>query len=143
MTPSPFTRLHLVRFSDCNPSGIIFYPQYFAIFNGLVEDWFNEGLGIGYEKTISQRRIGLPTVQLDVDFEALCRVGEEVELSLGVERLGTRSLTLQLRCTGRHDGIVRMRGRQVLVTMSLDTYASLEIPPDIREAVARCAGIVE
>jgi hypothetical protein len=26
----------LVRFSHCDPAGIIFYPHYFVMFNGLV-----------------------------------------------------------------------------------------------------------
>jgi 4-hydroxybenzoyl-CoA thioesterase len=143
MKPLTFMRQRLVRFSDCDPAGIIFYPQYFVIFNGLVEDWFNEGLGVGYEQTIIRRRIGLPTVRLEVDFKAVSRMGDEVVRSLEVEKLGVRSLTLQLRCTGRHDGIVRMAARQVLVTISLDSYAAVEIPPDIREAIARTTGIVQ
>ena len=38
----------LVRFSHCDPAGIIFYPHYFVMFNGLVEDWFNHALEINY-----------------------------------------------------------------------------------------------
>ena len=135
MKPAPFVRTRLVRFSDCDPAGIIFYPQYFVIFNGLVEDWFNEGLGIGYARAITERRLGWPTIHLGVEFNAVSRMGEEVDLSLEVEHLGTRSLILRLRCTG-HDGVVRMTARQVLVAMSVDTYASVDIPPDIRAAIA-------
>ena len=40
----------LVRFSHCDPAGIVFYPQYFIMFNGLVEDWFNQGLGLNYAR---------------------------------------------------------------------------------------------
>lgn len=141
MKPPPFVRHRRVRFSDCDPAGIVFYPQYFVLLNGLVEDWFDEGLGVGYERTIIQRRIGLPAVRLEVDFKAPSRMGEEIELALEVERLGTRSLTLQSRCMGCNDGVVRMAARQVLVTMSLDSYAAIEIPPDIREAIARSAGM--
>jgi 4-hydroxybenzoyl-CoA thioesterase len=53
----------VIRFSDCDPAGIVFYPQYFVMFNGLVEDWFDDGLQIGYERLVAQRRIGLPTVR--------------------------------------------------------------------------------
>ena len=34
----------LVRFADCDPAGIVFYPRYMEMFNALVEDWFREGL---------------------------------------------------------------------------------------------------
>ncbi|MEO7008669.1 MAG: hypothetical protein ABI156_05925, partial [Caldimonas sp.] len=31
---APFTRSRLIRFSDCDPAGIVFYPQYFVMLNG-------------------------------------------------------------------------------------------------------------
>src|SRR3990167_10967946 len=48
----------LVRFSPCDPAGIIFYPHYFVMFNGLVEDWFNHALNIDYAGFITNRRLG-------------------------------------------------------------------------------------
>ena len=130
-----FSRDRLIRFSDCDPAGIVFYPQYFVMFNGLVEDWFNEGLGVGYQRTVIERRIGLPTVRLEADFTAVSKMGDWVTLALSVERLGGRSLTLKLQCTGRDNGVLRMSMRQVLVTTSLDTHQSIEIPADLREAI--------
>jgi 4-hydroxybenzoyl-CoA thioesterase len=58
-----FRRPRLIRFSDCDPAGIVFYPQYFVMLNGLVEDWVNEGLGLSYHGLVAQRRIGLPIPQ--------------------------------------------------------------------------------
>jgi acyl-CoA thioesterase FadM len=94
-----FQRERLIRFSDCDPAGIVFYPQYFVMFNGLVEDWFGEALGLPYADVLMRRRLGLPTVRVEADFRAVSRLGDRVALSLGVERLGGRSLTLELRCT--------------------------------------------
>jgi 4-hydroxybenzoyl-CoA thioesterase len=135
--PAVFSRERLIRFSDCDPAGIVFYPQYFVMFNGLVEDWFNEGLGLGYQRTVIARRIGLPTVRLEADFKAVSAMGDWVELSLAVERLGASSLTLQLRCVGRDDASLRMAMRQVIVTTSLDTHRAIEIPADMRAAISR------
>lgn len=135
-TPPVFSRDRLIRFSDCDPAGIVFYPQYFVMFNGLVEDWFNEGLAIGYQRMVIERRIGLPTVRLEADFRAVSAMGDQVVLALEVERLGQRSLTLQLRCVGRDDDGVRMTMRQVIVTTSLDTHRAIEIPADMRAAIS-------
>lgn len=137
-----FTRERLIRFSDCDPAGIVFYPQYFVMLNGLVEDWFNDELGIAYAALVLDRRIGLPTVRLEVDFRAVSRLGDHVDLSLQVDRLGGRSLGLELSCTGP-DGDTRMRMRQVLVTTSLVTHQAVEIPSDIRAAIAHSAHIVQ
>ena len=131
-----FRRERVIRFSDCDPAGIVFYPQYFVMFNGLVEDWFGLGLAVGWGPLILEGRIGLPTVRLEVDFSAISRMGEQVVLSLTVERLGRRSLTLALRCESR-EGQLRMAARQGLVTTSLDTHRAVDIPADMRTAIAR------
>jgi 4-hydroxybenzoyl-CoA thioesterase len=136
-----FRRERLIRFSDCDPAGIVFYPQYFVMFNGLVEDWVNEDLGVGYHRLIAEQRVGLPTVRLEADFRAVSRLGDRVILGLSVERLGTRSLTLDLHCFDHQDE-TRMRMRQVIVTTSLDTHRAIEIPAALREAIrARSPGL--
>lgn len=132
-----FRRERLIRFSDCDPAGIVFYPQYFVMFNGLVEDWVN-AMGIGYQRLITEQRIGLPTVRIEADFRAVSRFGDIVTLALVVERLGTRSLTLALQCVGA-DGELRMQMRQVLVTTSLETHRALDIPAALRDAILRGA----
>jgi 4-hydroxybenzoyl-CoA thioesterase len=133
-----FARERLIRFSDCDPAGIVFYPQYFVMLNGLIEDWFNEGLGVAYHAIVMERRVGLPTVRLEVDFRAVSRLGDRVLLSLQVERLGQKSLTLALQCRSL-DGELRLSARQVIVTTSLDTHQSITIPPDVRSAIERSA----
>jgi 4-hydroxybenzoyl-CoA thioesterase len=134
-----FSRTRQIRFSDCDPAGIVFYPQYFVMFNGLVEDWVSEGLGISYRELVIERRVGLPTVHVDADFRAVSQMGDTVTLSLGVARIGARSLTLDLHCVGA-DGEVRMNMRQVLVTTSLASHAAIDIPPDLRAAIVHaCA----
>jgi len=134
-----FSRPRLIRFSDCDPAGIVFYPQYFVMLNGLVEDWVNEELGIGYDSLVTGRRVGLPTVKLEADFRAVSRMGDRVALGLSVERLGSRSLTLRLRCFEPVSGEVRMQVSQVLVTTSLETHRAIEIPPDLRAAILKGA----
>jgi 4-hydroxybenzoyl-CoA thioesterase len=128
-----------IRFSDCDPAGIVFYPQYFVMFNGLLEDWVDGPLGIGFADLVSRRRIGLPTVRLEADFRAVSRFGDDVLLSLGVERLGGRSLTLELRCTAAAGGELRMSVRQVIVTTSLETHQAIDVPEDLRAAIQRQA----
>jgi len=136
--PGEFRRPRLIRFSDCDPAGIVFYPQYFVMLNGLVEDWVSEGLGISYHALVGDRRIGLPTVRLEADFRAVSRMGDLVTLSLAVERLGTSSLTLLLRCFDAA-GQTRMEVRQVLVTTSLESHRAVDVPADLRAAILRSA----
>ena len=120
-----FRRQRLIRFSDCDPAGIVFYPQYFVMFNGLVEDWV-DALGVGYRHLIVEQRIGLPTVRLEADFRAVSRMGDRVTLGLAVERLGTRSLTLapELGGGGRVQGASSAGGSlRITCTRSWPSWA--------------------
>jgi 4-hydroxybenzoyl-CoA thioesterase len=128
-----FERTLRIRFAHCDPAGIVFYPQYLVLFNGLVEDWVSEGLGIPYAALIAERRIGLPTVRLECDFRAVSRMGEDLVFGLAVERLGTRSLTLAIDV--RHADELRVSARQVLVSTDLASHRAIALPPDLRAAV--------
>jgi 4-hydroxybenzoyl-CoA thioesterase len=130
-----FERERTIRFSQCDPAGIVFFPQYLVMVNDLNEDWVSTLLGLPYADLIGRRRTGLPTVSLQCDFTAVSRMGEVVTLGLSVERLGTRSVTLRHGC--RLGDESRMSIRQVLVTTDLDTHRAIDIPPDLRSVIER------
>nr|CUV20466.1 putative thioesterase protein [Ralstonia solanacearum] len=136
MHPNPcqFSRPHRIRFAECDPAGIVFYPQYFVMFNNLLEAWIDSLLPEGFAGYIGKQGYGLPTVRLEADFRAISRMGDDVTLSLEVVRLGGKSLTLALACTGS-DGEVRMSVNQVVVSTSLTTHRAIDIPQALRQAL--------
>lgn len=134
MTPQGrFERVQRIRFAHCDPAGIVFFPQYLVMLNDHVEDWVSDGLRIPYATLIGERRIGLPTVRLECDFRAISRMGDEVVFALQLERLGTRSLTLQTEVVGP-GGERRAALRQVLVSTNLDSHTAIPLPADLRRA---------
>jgi len=126
-----------IRFSHCDPAGIVFFPQYLVLTNALVEDWFNDGLHIDYAHMIERRRVGLPIVKLECEFSRPSRMGETVTLTLAVASVGRRSIRLDI--VGHCSGEVRFRAHQVLVTTSLETGNSIDIPDDIASALTMFA----
>jgi 4-hydroxybenzoyl-CoA thioesterase len=133
-----FERPVRIRFAHCDPAGIVFFPQYLTLTNGLVEDWFTEELGIDYAQMIGERRVGLPIVKLDCEFSRPSRMGETITLALAVKTIGRRSIGIEI--AGRLGEEIRFRATQVLVTTSLESGVSIDIPGDIRAALARFAG---
>lgn len=134
-----FERTWRLRFGHCDPAGIAYYPQLLAMLNHLVEDWVDAGLGIPYAALVAERRVGLPTVRLEVDFRGVCRMGEDLVFGLAVERLGTRSITLALDVQGPAAGGggtgLRLSARKVLVTTDLDSHRAITLPQDLRRAI--------
>jgi len=135
MSAAIFEREALIRFSHCDPAGIVFFPQYLVLFNGLVEDWFDQGLRLGYAHVVRDLGIGLPTVALQCEFSAPSHMGERVALDLSVQRLGGKSITLGLSC--RYGDELRVKATQVLVTTDLATHQSITVPALLRSAVER------
>lgn len=120
----------LIRFADCDPAGIVYYPRYFDMFVTLLEDWLAQALDINYAECIRDRQLGLPTVKLECEFSNICRMGEILSLFLQVEQLGTSSLTFAIRgAVGDRD---ILNARAVLVATSLRDYRSVPIPEDLR-----------
>jgi 4-hydroxybenzoyl-CoA thioesterase len=113
-----FERNKLIRFHHCDPAGIVFYPQYLVLCNELVEDWFDEGLGINFFRLHSELKRGVPMRHLEAEFLAPSVHGDELEFSLAVEKLGGSSMVLMIRAA--KDGRLRFSSRQTVVWAALD-----------------------
>ena len=138
-----FVAQRAVRFSDCDPAGIVFFPQYLVMLNGVVEQWFDDALHIPYAHLIGARRLGLPTVRLEVDFTAVSRHGDTLAWRVQVEKLGRSSLTLRHECLGGEgsDPALRLRALQVIVCTSLLTHKPQTLPEDVRAAIESQAAV--
>lgn len=119
----------MIRFFHCDPAGIVYYPEYFNMFQSLVEDWFNQALEINYADFISNRRLGLPTVRIECEFLLPSRIGETISLILRVKRIGRSSIALAI--TGMLGEEIRLQAHVTLVTTSLETHRAIPIPQDL------------
>jgi 4-hydroxybenzoyl-CoA thioesterase len=126
-----FTRTVPIRFSHCDPAGIVYFPHYFDMFNGLIEDWYTEQLGVEYAKLILDDRHGFPFVHIETDFKIPSRMGEHLDLTLLLERIGRSSLSVII--IGHLAGIERLRARLTTAMTSLETQRSIELPRDLRD----------
>ena len=129
----PFERDKLIRFHHCDPAGIVFYPQYFVLFNELVEDWFNHGLQQNYADMVYQQRLGTPMVRLETDFLSPSQIGETLRLSLAVKRIGRSSLHLEV--DGTAGGTMRVRAFLTLVLANVDGRRSVPFPTALRARI--------
>ncbi|MCC6473319.1 MAG: acyl-CoA thioesterase [Burkholderiales bacterium] len=133
----PFRSRFLLRFSHCDPAGILYFTHTFDMINATVEDWFSQGLGRPFDELHMRERLGFPIVDTRCEFLKPSRIGETLTLELSVARLGRASLALSI--AGIVAGEVRMRARHVTALVSLQTLRSCPIPPDLRTRMAEYA----
>ena len=132
---SHFSCDKLIRFHHCDPAGIVFYPQYFVLFNELVEDWFNQGLGVDFARYHTETGLGVPMGSVECRFIAPSKVGDTLRLFLTVKRLGGASLTLHVR--GESLGQTRVEATLTLVQASLSSRRAVPFSADMRKRLER------
>ena len=125
-----FTRERLIRFSHCDPAGIVYFVNFFDMVGGVVEDWFREALGLAFQEMHLQRRIGFPIVNTGCEFFRPARLGDTLRLELAIGKLGRSSIEFVVR--GSADGEEKFRARHKVALVSLDTFRAQPIPADMR-----------
>jgi acyl-CoA thioesterase FadM len=122
-----------IRFSHCDPAGIVYTPRFVDLMNGVIEDFFPQALGLDYYRFIRDERIGLGYVKLDCDFFLPGLMGDQLVFSVVVGRIGGASATLVVHGHRGEDELVR--GRLVMVTTSLAAHRPIPLPADLRTAL--------
>ena len=87
-----FTRERLIRFSHCDPAGIVYFVNFFDMVGGVVEDWFREAVGLPFQEMHLARRVGFPIVSTGCEFARPCHLGDTLTLELAIARLGRSSI---------------------------------------------------
>lgn len=129
-----FTHDQQVRFSHCDPAGIVYFPEFFDMSHAALEDWFTHGLGHPHAEMITERRVGTPTVSIHCDFHKPLRIGEVLHFEIRVLRMGHSSLTLHY--SGMKGGVEHLAITQTVCFLDLDTGHAIPIPADFRPRIA-------
>ena len=134
----------LVRFGACDPAGIVYTPEYLNLFNGVVEDWYGEALGISYHELVGKRRTGLGYAHVSADFAKPSSMGDVLDVAVIVRRVGRASLTFTVHAF--KEGIECVRSTFVTATTSLVDHKAIALPNDVRDALnayqSRCENAV-
>lgn len=131
------TDLH-IRFSHCDPAGIVYFACYFDLINGVIEDWFAGALGLSYAEFIGPRRIGLGYVSCKADFSKPGFMGDVLTFAVMVDRIGRSSL--QLRVSAHRGDEPILSADMTIVTTSLIEHKAIPLPDDLRTAVEHYKG---
>lgn len=125
-----------IRFAHCDPAGIVFYPRYFELINGVVEDWCAQGLGMSFHEMHMVQGIGLPTVHIETDFVKTSVMGDELVAELRVTKLGRASATVEILMLGQEQDL-RLKANLVLVMAQVQERKAIALPPQLREQMQK------
>jgi len=97
-----------IEWGQCDPAGIVFYPQYLIIFDSST-GWLFERTGL---TPLAMRRkygiVGMPIVEVSARFVKPCRFDDEVVVESEIGEWGRSSFTVRHRLL--RDGELALEG---------------------------------
>jgi 4-hydroxybenzoyl-CoA thioesterase len=135
-----FTSRRTVRieWGDCDPAGIVFYPNYFAMFDHSTVLLIEEALGMRKLKLYEHYGfVGYPSVAARARFHLPTRYGDDVVIETAISNVGRSSFSLEHRLT--LDGALAVEGfgTRVWVVGDESLPAGFRAQPLPEDVVAR------
>lgn len=129
-----FTLSKPLRFGDCDLTGIAYHPAYLSMLVDVNEAVF-ASFGITWKDLMYERKIGLPTVAMNLEFKRPSTYGDVLDFAVHVRNIGRSSLDLETVVSVRGDVIWTVRQR--IVATSLADHKSHPWPDDVRAGLSR------
>jgi len=108
--------------------GVVFNMWYFGWFDDAMTQFLGE---IGYPYTaLNADGLDVQLVHTEADWRDAVRYGEQVEIEVATERIGSTSFTLSFSV--RVGDQVRSTGRTVYVVVGTDGLGKRPVPPKLR-----------
>lgn len=127
-----------IRYSDCDPQGIVFNGNYARYWDDALTDWF-EAAGYGGPE-LGGSGVDVVTARVEMDFKASAGLGDVLETSLEVERVGTTSMTVGFSTRRLSDDTVVTEGREILVFVDPEDFRPTAVPESVKKDLTAESG---
>jgi len=128
-----------VRWSDCDPLGIIHYGSYLRLFEVAEHEMFR-ACDLPYEVLRKTGGVWLPRKALQLEFHSPAQMDELLVIESWYSRIGDTSLTLQFEVYRESDRTHRATGTLTVVCVTKDTMEKYPVPDDVKRKIAKFVG---
>ncbi len=119
-----------VSYGDCDPSGVVFNPNYLAFYDvALTEFWRAAAGGYG---AMMEEGVDLQVVEATARYKAPARFDDEIDVTIEVTRLGTTSMLTSGEI--RRDGTLLVELELAYVFVDATELTKIAIPDRLRAA---------
>ncbi|CAN5871812.1 thioesterase family protein [soil metagenome] len=122
-----------IRYSDCDPQGIVFNGNYPRYWDDAATDWL-EDLGLG-GPGLGGNGIEVVTARLEIDFKSSATLGDVLETSVQVAKFGTASMDVAIETVNEASRAVIATGKLVWVFVDPEHFRPVPAPQDIRKVL--------
>jgi acyl-CoA thioester hydrolase len=129
---APHRHLIRVRYSECDPQGVVFNAHYLAWFDLAMTELFRSAFG-SYGAFVD-RGVDIVVGEAQLRYRGSARFDDEISLEVTVERIGDTSLTCRHEI--RRDGELLVEGMTRHVFVEATALTKLSAPDWVRDALA-------
>ena len=124
-----------VRYSECDPQGVVFNANYLMYFDETMGELWREAFG-SYQAMVDAGT-DMVVAEARLRYRSPLRFDEEFDVTATVTRLGETSITTSM--TAEHDGTVATEGELRHVFIDPESGEKRTIPEDVRAGLAAYA----
>ena len=134
-----FEVMERVRWSDCDPFGIIYYGAYVRLFQVAEEEMFRAA-GLPYETLRGQKAVWIPRKAFSAEFHSPAQIDEQVVVEVHFSRIGKTAMTMQFEVYRAIDRVHRASGSLTVVCVDKPSMKPQPIPDEVRAKLSLYAG---
>lgn len=130
-----------IQFGDCDPAGIVYYPNYFRFFDNATAALLSAAFGTHKRLWIERHGIvGIPMVDTGAKFTKPSRFGDVVDIRSEITELGRSSFSVRHTLTNGGEPAVEAHEKRVWVGRDPENpekIRSLPIPDSVRAVLGQ------
>ena len=122
-----------IEFGDCDPAGIVYFPNFYRMFDNATAHLVSAALGMNKRQWIAHYGIaGIPVVDIKTGFRAPSRFGDRVRIDSRIVTLGGASFVVAHRLMNGETLGVEGEETRVWIAAEGDRLKPLPIPDAVR-----------
>lgn len=123
-----------VRMHDTDMAGILYFPKIYRFVHEALED-LTESEGFSFEHVFHKENFVFVIVHSEADYLSSMRVGDILEVHVGVEKIGNTSFTMLYRIYKA--GHLMGQARTVHVCLSANERIKVAVPERFRKMLEK------
>ena len=123
-----------VRYSETDMQGVVFNAHYLTYFDTAISEYVR-WLGYDYQGHREELGQDFHAVHVELDFYSPCRFDDELDVCVGVSKLGKSSLTFQVEIFLKGRDELKTSGRVIWVNADQKEYKSRPLPLELVDLI--------
>ena len=131
-----------VHWSDCDPAGIVWFPNFFGWFEDAEEELYVAALGRTRQSLLDALNFGMPRVEATAKYKAPLRPGQIIRIGIRSILENPRRIRHEFEMRTDADALIA-QGFVRIACIDLATFTPRDLPDEVLEMVNALPAIAQ